>query len=194
VSRPLALYPSLFALLLTACAPAPKPVKSGYNYNHVKRIALDTFAGQGGDAVSHEFVRQLVAAGFAVTDQKQNAEVALSAPVTDYRPSNKMLVFIGAAQFPGAKDQPVDVTNPIVNSAAPTDVSALSLPKIQVVAVSASVGVEARLVDVQTGETVWTNSDSYEALSMPGAVQTLTTALVRSIRSLIPAAKPAVHA
>jgi hypothetical protein len=197
---PFTLHASLFTLLttllLTSCAtqrPAQKPVKSGYNFSQIKRMALGRFEGQGGDAVGHEFVRQLVAAGFAVTDQQQNAEVVLSGTVTDYRPSDKMLVFIGTAKFPGAKDQPIEVTNPIVNSAAPTDISALGLPKIQVVAVSAGVAVDARLVDVKTGETVWANSDSYEGLTMPSAIQTMTTALVRSIRRVIPTGTSAVH-
>ena len=189
---PFTLYPSLFTL--TSCATAPKQVKSEYNFNQVKRVALGTFEGQGGDAVGHEFVRQLVAAGFTVTDQKENAEVVLSGIVNDYQPSAKMLVFIGAAKFPGAKDQPVDVTNPIVNGSAPTDVSALELPKIQMVAASARVGVDARLTDVKTGESVWTASDSYESLTMTGALQSMTGAMVRSLRRLIPAAAPAVRA
>jgi len=187
-----------FALcVLTFCSSCatPKKVKSGYNFNHVKRVALGTFQGaQGGGPVGQEFVRQLLDAGFIVTAQAQNADVVLSGTVTDFRPADKMLVFLGTATFPGPGGKSVEVTNPIVSGMAQTaDATALALPKTQMVTESASVGVSAQLNDAQTKELVWSNAYSYEGLNMPSAIQTVARSLVRSIRRQIPGAAVAEH-
>lgn|GEM_PF-2203551 len=172
--------------LLVSCA-QQKPVKAEYNSNQVKRVAVGSFEGQGGTAVAHEFVKQLLNAGFVVTEQTAAADAVLTGVVNDYRPSDNLLIFIGTATFPAPNAQSVEVINPIIGSASPTTaVAALGLPKVQMVSVCAGLEVSAKLSAIKTGTLLWANSASYESLTLPAAAQVVTQELTQNLRKKIP--------
>jgi hypothetical protein len=175
---------------LSACATSK--AKTGYHFTPQTRVLVSAFDGDGGTSVTQEFIRQLLAAGFTVTDKAQSADVVLSGSVTDYHASDKMLIFLGAAVFPGPKGQSLDVDNPIISGHSSTsDTTALTLPKTQLVVASASIGLSATVKDLKTGDLLWANSYSYEGLTMESTIQIVVNTLVRSIRRLVVAA-PAV--
>ena len=175
----------ILAALVTGCAtPAPKPVKEGYNFNHVRRIAIGAFDGNGANVVSQEFVRQLLATGLTITDQPKTADATLTATIVDYKSAAKSLVYLGVATIPGQNGQSTTMTNPMTST--PTgdgmsETSNISWPKTQVVAVNAEVGVIARLIDVRTGAAVWTRSYSYEALDIQVAVRVVAESLCQQL-------------
>lgn len=177
----------LMGAMLSGCATTAGPVKKAtYDFGRVKRVALGTFTGLGGTEVGREFVKQLLASGFVVTDKPQTADAVLSGTVTDYRALNQMLVFLGTATFPGPKDAPIEIVNPIVSGEAQTsEATALTLPKTQMMMTTASVGVNAQLNDVKTGDLIWANSYSYEGLNMPSAIHIVAGTLASAIHRLV---------
>jgi len=168
-------------------------VKPDYDFSKVHRVSVQGFGGQGSDAVTNEFVRQLVGTTLDVSERRQDADVILTGAVTDYRPGDKMMVFLGETNTTTPGGQTVIVNNPVV-SISGTQVtsqgSAMGLPNTQVLSVSASVGVIARLVDGKTGDVVWSDVYSYEGMDIQSAMQAVVGSLVKSLARVIPAAVP----
>jgi len=165
-------------------------VKPGYDFSAIQRISMGPFQGQGGSAISNEFIRQLVGTRVSITEQVSGADVVLSGSVTEYKPGNKLLVFLGESTVPGANGQTVVVTNPVVSlsgSGITPEGAAMGLRNTQVVSVSATVGVIAQLKDAKTGDVVWADSYSYEGLDTASATESVISSLVKSLRKVIPA-------
>lgn len=147
------------------------------------------FEGNGGSAIANEFIRQLLAEGFEISDRAQGVDAVLSGAVTTYKPGEKLMVVLGHTSMVNATGQTVDVANPIIslNSSPVTSESpAFGVPNAQIVAVSASVEVIAKLTHVASGNVVWGDEFSYEALDMKDAVQAVVDELVKSLRRAIP--------
>lgn len=174
---------------LSACVSPRMTVKQGYDFSKIKKVSVAAFAGPGGDAVSDEFVRHLVGSGLEITDAKHAGDVVLNGSVTEYRPSDKLMVFLGDTSLMGPNGQTVVLNNPIVSLSGTQVTSqgpAMGVPNTQVVSVSATVGVIARLVDTATGNVVWADSMSYEGLDIQSALQGTIGSLVRSLGRVIP--------
>ena len=167
-------------------------VKPGYDFSKVKRISVQPFGGSGGDAMSNELVRQLVGTSLNVSEKKQGADALLVGAVTEFKPGDKLMVFLGDTPTTNSAGQTVVVTNPVVTLSG-TQVtpqgSAMGLPNTQVVSVSASVGVIARLVDAKTNDVVWSDTYSYEGLDIQSAMQAVISSLVKSLGRVVPAAR-----
>ncbi len=174
---------------LSACASPRMAVKQGYDFSKINRISIAPFSGTGGNAVSDEFVRLLVGTGVEITDTKHPADVILNGSVTEYKPSDKLMVFLGDASVMNSAGQSVILNNPIVSMSG-TQVMpqgmAMGVPNAQVVSVSATVGIIARLVDAKTGSMVWADSMSYEGLDINSALQGTVGTLVRSMGRVMP--------
>lgn len=166
-------------------------VKAGYDFSKVNRVAVQPFGGSGGEAVTSEFVRQLVGTRLSVSDRKKGADVVLTGSVTDYRPGDKMMVFLGDTSTTNPNGQTVVVTNPVVSLSGTQVTSqgaAMGVPNSQVLSVSASVGIIARLIDSKTGDVVWSDVYSYEGMDVQSAMQAVVGSLVRSLAKVVPAA------
>ncbi len=167
-------------------------VKQGYDFSKIRRVAIQNFGGSGGEPIKNEFVRQLVGSSLSISEQRKGADVVLMGAVTDYKPGDKLMVFVGESRSLTPSGQTVVVTNPVVTLSG-TQVTpqgaALGLPDTQILSVSASVGVIARLVDAQTGDVVWSDTYSYEGLDIQSAMQAVVSSLVKSISRVVPAAK-----
>jgi hypothetical protein len=174
---------------LSGCASSRMTVKPGYDFSKIKKISVGSFVGPGGSAVSDEFVRLLIGSGISIVDAKHTGDVTLSGSVTEYRPGDKLMVFLGDTSVAGANGQTVVMNNPIINLSG-SQVSplgpAMGVPNTQVVSVSATVGVIARLVDTPTGSVVWADSLSYEGLDIQSALQGTVGSLVRSLSRVLP--------
>jgi hypothetical protein len=168
-------------------------VKPGYNFAKIQRISVHPFEGPGGPAVTDEFVRQLVGTSLEVTDQKHSGDVILTGSVTDYKPTTKLMVFLGNTSVLTPGGQAVVVSNPVVSvggSQVTPEGPALGLPNTQVVSVSATVGVIARLVDSSTGNIVWSDTYTYEGLDTTSALDAVIGSLLKSLGHFVPRAVP----
>ncbi len=164
-------------------------VKKGYDFSKIKRISVAPFTGIGGAAVSDEFVRILVGSRLEITDAKHPGDATLMGSVTEYRPSDKLMVFLGDTALMAPGGQTIIMNNPIVSlsgSEVTPQGPAMGVPNAQVVSVSATVGAIVRLVDSATGNTVWADSMSYEGLDLQSALQGTVGSLVRSLSRVIP--------
>jgi len=167
-------------------------VKQGYDFSKIHRVAIQNFEGTGGDAVKNEFVRELVGSSLNITEHRKGADVVLMGAVTEYKPGDKLMVFLGDSNTVTPSGQAVVVTNPVVTLSG-TQVTpqgtAMGVPNTQILSVSASVGVIARLVDAQTGDIVWSDTYSYEGLDIQSAMQAVISSLTKSLSRVVPAAK-----
>lgn len=187
-----ALFLFPFSLLLFPGCANRMSVKADYDFSKVRRMAVPEFSGPGGDAVANEFVRQLVATRLEVTERREGADLVLSGAVTEFKPGDKLMVFLGDTTTVSPGGQTVVVTNPVVSlsgTQVTTQGAAMGLPNTQVVSVSASVGIIAKLLDAGTGEAVWSDSYTYEGLDIQSALDAVVGAMVRSMGRVIPAAR-----
>jgi TolB-like protein len=98
------------------------------------------------------------------------------------------MVFLGNTSLVMAGGQTVVIHNPVVSVNSPHVVlegSALGA-NAQVASVSASVGVEARLVEASTGRVVWVGRGSYEGLDLLSALEAVVGSLSRSLARVLP--------
>ncbi|MBI5573427.1 MAG: hypothetical protein HY919_02580 [Elusimicrobia bacterium] len=177
---------SLLAIF-TGCATTKTVVKKGYDFSNIKKIAVLKFSGDGGEAVSNEFIRQLLSAGVSVvdrTDIENTADVkslgvdaVVSGNVVEFNPSNKLLVFKEKGKITIS-----DRAYPISGTTVLPTGSAFGLEDANVYSVSASVSISAKITDVSTGEVVWSDSKSYEALDINTAVGLVVNSLKKSLK------------
>lgn len=175
-------------LCISGCAPTAT-IKPGYDFSRIRSLSVAKFEGEGGPAVSNELLRELVGSRLEVSDRSKGADATLSGAVTEYKPSQKLLVFLGNTHTVSPNGQTIVVSNPVVSLSGTQVTSqgpAFGLDNTQVITVSASVGVIARLVDVRTGSVVWSDEYSYEGLDVQGALQAVAGSLVRSLQRALP--------
>ncbi|MFA5975474.1 MAG: hypothetical protein WC859_04835 [Elusimicrobiota bacterium] len=161
----------------------------------IRRIAVAPFRGTGGAAATDEFIRQFLRTGVKVMKQNKDADAILSGGVTEYRPDNKLTVFLSSSSRVNASGQTVAVSNPIVSlSGNPVMVegTSFSQPGIQMIAVNASVGVSARITNAVTGAELWSGDYTYEGIDPSAALSAVVRLLVQSMgRVLSPADRAA---
>jgi hypothetical protein len=185
--------PALLVAALIAspgCVSRPVVVKTeAFDFANVHRVCVVPFHGPGGDLVTNEFVRQLVASGLTVSKTSEHVDAILSGTVTDYRPNNKVLIFVGKVKIP-AHEETVEISNPVVSPGGPdenTQSLAFGTQLPQLVGSFGSINVTAVLSSPITQKPVWANDASYEALEATGAVQPAVHTLVLLLQKAIPA-------
>jgi TolB-like protein len=139
--------------------------------------------------VTDEFVRELVRTGLEVRDAKHPGDAVLGGIVTEYKPNNTLMVFLGKTTVIAPGGQPVVQNNPMVSpggSQAVPDSKAAGSQNAQVASVSAVVDVMARLTDVSSGKILWSGSYSYEGFDLQGALQPVVAFLMQSMSRLLP--------
>ncbi|MEW6556627.1 MAG: hypothetical protein AB1349_04640 [Elusimicrobiota bacterium] len=183
------LLPFTFYLLpaFFGCATTKTVIKKGYDFSSIKKIAVLKFSGDGGDAVSNEFIRQFLSAGLNVIDRTdiQNisdtkslgVDAIISGNVIEFNPSNKLLVFKEKGKIVIS-----DKAYPISGTTVLPTGSAFGLEDANVFTVSASVSISAKITDGLTGEVVWSDSKSYEALDINTAVGLVVSSLKKSLK------------
>lgn len=181
----------LLPICLSACASHNAAAKTAFDFSRIHRVAVLPFDGQGGDAVSNEFVRQLLAGGLQVTNRNKNVDAVLTGAVTTYKTGEKRVIFLGRVSVPAPDGQTVSVTNPVVSQmdTPMNPVGIENLPAAQIVSVNANVGVIAHLAEAATGRLIWAREYSYEGLDIQDTLQAVVATLAQSLRQAIPAMK-----
>ncbi|MFH1540345.1 MAG: hypothetical protein ABID79_00590 [Elusimicrobiota bacterium] len=178
------IYCLLFAVF-TGCA-TKAVVKKDYNFSAIKKVAVFKFSGNGGEAVSNEFIRQFLASGVNVVDRTSdvmanakslNVDAVVSGHVTEFNPSNKLLIF--------KEHGDIVIANrvyPISGTTVTSTGSSFGLEDANVYSVSASVSISVKMTDIVTDEIVWSDSNCYEALDINTAVKLLASSFKKSLK------------
>jgi len=176
----------IFNCFFSGCATTKTVVKKGYDFSNIKKIAVLKFSGIGGEAVANEFIRQFLASGISVIDRSGTETVdskslgvdaVISGNVVEFNPSNKLLIFKEKGDIVIS-----DRAYPISGTTVLPTGSAFGLEDANVFSVSASVSVSAKMTDATTGEVVWSDSNSYEALDINTAVELITSSFKSSLK------------
>jgi hypothetical protein len=170
---------------LASCAFPRAAYKPGFDFSRIRTVRIGDFSSVGqapnsGAVVANEFIRQLLAAGYSVTDSNE-ADVVLIGTVNEYQPNRRYLINTGQGNGDRrvvVMQQPVELSG---NNAYDLG-SAFGLGDDNKIIVSnATVGVSAYLKDEKNGEIIWSNSYSYEGLDMSTALDGTVRYLLRSL-------------
>ena len=174
---------TLAALALFGCA-VRYSVKKGYDFTKIKRIAVCDFSGSysfanSGDVVADEFVLQMLEKGYNVIERnKVNLLIReRNLDSTDYSKLGKLLgvdAILTGSVSKYAEDAGRTVYSTDANGNARTEI-AMS---------RAVVGVSARLIDVNTGEIIWTARNDDEAFDISNAVTFVVAGLLDSFKTI----------
>jgi len=189
------------ALLWAGCAEPQTAYKRDFDFRNVRRVAVLAFSGQGGEAAADHLLTSLLQSGADVVERRQlgallketrlgregaldprtmleighllGVDAIFAGSVTSYSPAQSYLVFADAAG-----KRPTPLASPLVISRGP----AVGVPGSDVVTSAASVGLSARMVDVQTGSVVWSAQLNYEGIDADAAMVQICRSFVRSLR------------
>ena len=165
------------ALLLNSCAMQSSIIKSGYDFSKIKRIAVLDFTPATGHPVSGTmasdiFVKYMLKAGYEVIERSQLDEILKeknisSAGLLDKKNIQKLLGI--DALIAGSVEAYIPET----------DIYDGIYPRF----IAAQVGIGARMIDVQTGETLWSGSASYDGMNTQIAAEYLISSIVRELQN-----------
>jgi len=180
--------------LLFGCAPRTA-IRKDYDFSKINRIGILEFTSYGneinsGNAVADEFIRQLILRGFDVIERERmesllreqhlasgrfldpetakevgklsGVDALITGTVTRYIPEHKDTIYF--------RDEYGEF-------------------KSEVFLIGAEVGINARMVDVETGLVIWASSYTYESFDMEGAIRGTVTTLLNSLKKVWPRIK-----
>jgi len=183
-----------FLTFFFGCAPRTA-IRKGYDFNRINRIGVLEFTSYGyetnsGNAVADEFVRELIFRGFDVIERERmegllreqhlaeskildpetvkevgkisGVDALITGTVTKYIPEHRDIIYF--------RDENGEV-------------------KSEAFLIGAEVGVNARMVDVETGLVVWATSYTYESFDMEGAIRGTVSTLLNSLKKVWPRIK-----
>lgn len=185
--------------VLLGCVGPQVAVKRAFDFSRVRRVAVLGFSGSGGHAAADHLVLALLEEGADVVERRQlNAllretqlgTTGLLAPasvqevgqllgvdaifmgsVTSYAPARSYLVFAESLVLPALLGSGTLVSR----GPAP------GLPNSDVITSAASVGLSARMVDVETGSVLWSGHRAYEGIDTDGAMIQICRSFVRTL-------------
>ena len=199
----------VLAVFGLGCASPQVAVRKDFDFSKVRRVAVIGFSGPGGDSAADLFAQQLLGAGVDVIErqrleavlqeQRMGASGTLSpdtmkklgmilgvdalfmGTVTAYSSAQNYLVYTGGANVV-VRDSLTPISGSNVYSRGPSYSPANS----EVLTTSASVGLAARMVDVETGTLLWAANQTYESFDVPGAMTVICSSFVNSLKPVWP--------
>ena len=188
------IYPIfLSCVILSSCASRMAVVKD-YDFSRIQRVGVLDFVSYGEDyhsgaAVSDAFVRQLMRRGIQVIERSRMRgilqEINLSrdgyiSPET----SKKMgriygvdaLIMGTVRRYLPERYDVIYFTNPQTGRV-----------ESQMFLKDADVGIDARMVDTETGLVIWSNSSDYNAFDIHTAIDHCVSSMLNSLRKFWPA-------
>lgn len=184
---------------LLGCAGPQVAVHKSFDFSQVNRVAVLRFSGEGGEAAADLLAQHLLAAGVELVErerleavlqeQRLGASGAMSpqtakrlgkllgvdalfaGTVTAYSPAQNYLIYSRKKVTPvSGKVYP--------QGPAP----AVSKSEGEVLTSAASVGLAARMVDVETGTVVWAANQTYEGFDVPSTMSSICFSFVKSLK------------
>jgi len=201
---------SLFVLLfLAACAGPQVAVNRKADFSKIHRIAVTSFSGGGGEAAADTLAQDLLFRGADVVERNRldsvlrernlsaegildpatikqvgkilGVDALIVGTVTNYSPGQSYLVYSGGAgTIIGATVTPIQGRT--VYSQGP----AVGVPGSDVVTSAASVGLVARMVDVETGSILWSARMTYEGFDIDSAMSAVSGSFADSLVPIWP--------
>ena len=197
------------SLLLGACATPQVAVNEHADFSQIRRVAVATFGGPGGDVAADLLTQDLLSHGADVVERQRLDAVMqeqnlASANMLNPTTVKKIGAILGVdAIFVGTVAENVESQSFIVtdhrhgyggNSVTPVGSSdlypggpAIGVPDSQVVTSAAQASLIARMVDVQTGSILWSGRMSYEGLDSQNTMAGITESFAKSLVPLWPA-------
>ncbi|MBI4801730.1 MAG: hypothetical protein HY796_04310 [Elusimicrobia bacterium] len=192
----------------SACAAPRTAVNPRADFSAVKRVAVLTFGGSGGELASDLFTQSLLARGADVVERQRLTAVMTEQSLSSvgyFDPGSakqigKLLgvdaLFVGSVAesappstyLVSASNNPrVASVTQLAGGSVYSDGSLLGMPNAQLVSTTAKVSLVTRMVDVQTGSILWSASMSYDGLDIQTAMSAITDAFVTSLNPIWPA-------
>ncbi len=209
-------FASFFGIaIFTACATPQVAYNPRFDFASINRVAVVSFSGSDGSVAADMLTQSLVAHGANVIERQQlNAilsEYHLAASgildpstvkqvgkilgvdalfvgtVVASVPSQSYVVSNNTGYAPGMLygGMGAQVT-PIAGNNIYSQGSLMGVPGSQVVTSAAQVSMISRMVDVQTGQILWSASMSYQGLDRLSAISDITDSFINSLVPIWP--------
>lgn len=177
-------------------------VNPNANFTAVKRVAVVTFGGPQGGAAADAMTQYLVGYGADVVERQRlqsvlgehqlgasgvldpstvkrvgkllGVDALIVGTVSDLTPSRSYVVQTGGKVIVGGVT-PIEGRNVYPVGGVP------GTPDAQIIASAASVGLTARMVDVETGSILWSAMMSYEGFDTATAMRSIAESFVDSL-------------
>lgn len=164
----------LSAFFLSSCGVDSVVVKSGYDFNRVRRVTVlpfkDTPFSTKGSVVSELFAKYLLKSGYNVVEREELDSIL----------KEQQLSLSGALNREQIKEigklSGVDaiITGSITLDVPERDFFENGYPRF----IAAQVGLTCRMIDVETGEVLWIGSNTYDATNAQTAFEYLISSMV----------------
>jgi len=185
------ILPGIFALVFIVGCGAEYAIRRDYDFKKIKSVAVVDFSntsvfGNSGNVIEDEFVYQLLKAGFKVIERskvdlvlKEKGIASLSENDPELIKSIGRILGVDAIITGTVSKYIADGKNTIYTTDNSGNVTA------QVFLTEAEVDVSARMIDVYTGEVVWSAKDSDKGFDIQNAVSGAASGIIDSLAQLI---------
>lgn len=193
----------LLALFAAGCATNIQvAINPRANFGAIQRVAVINFGGPQGDAAADAMTQYLVGYGANVVERQRlqsvlneqrlgaaglldpatvkrvgkllGVDALIVGTVSDLTPSRSYVVQTGANVVVGGVT-PIDGRNLYPVGGVP------GVPDSQIIASAASVGLVARMVEVETGSILWSAMMNYEGFDTTSAMRSIARSFVDSL-------------
>ncbi len=201
---------SLFVFFM-GCASPDVAVNSHADFSKIRRVAVSSFGGEGGDVAADLLTQDLLRHGADVVErsrlqsllQEQHLAANSMLDPSTIKKIGKILgvdaIFVGtvASNVPSQsflvttpRHTHYGTVTPVGGSNVSTYSGPIGVPDSQVVTSAAQSSLIARMVDVETASILWSGRMSYEGYDNQSAMAGITAALAKSLVPLWPALHP----
>ena len=205
-----------FLLFLASCAGPQVAVNRRADFSKIHRIAVTSFSGPGGEGASDLLAQDLLARGADVIERQRldavlneqhlsvegilepstikrlgkilGVDALIVGTVTSYSPGQSYLVFSGGGSGStviGNAVTPISGSG-MLYSQGP----AIGAPGSEVLTSNATVGLTARMVDVETASIMWSARMNYEGFDVETAMSQVTKSFADSLVPVWPQLTP----
>lgn len=202
-------------LLLIACSGPQVAINPRADFTKIKRVAVATFSGTKGDTAADFLTHSLLKSGADVVERQRldallkelqwggtgileentakklgkilGVDAIFTGSVTTYSPAQGYLVFNPNTDKTTIITDPV---TPLAGTSVFPQGRAIGVSGADIITSAASVGLTARMVDVETGTVLWSAHNSYEGFDMDSAMEAVTSSFVKSLEPVWLKPKP----
>jgi curli biogenesis system outer membrane secretion channel CsgG len=199
----------ILASALAACVTPQVAFNAKADFQLVHRVAVAAFSGPGGEQAADMFLQDMLARGADVVERQRldallqeqhlsssgildqgtvkrvgkilGVDAIFLGTVTNYVPGQSYLV-----STPSPNTVVIGNVTPIQGKTLYSGGWAPGMPDSQVVTSAASVGLIARMVDVETGSVLWSARMNYEGFDTETAMAAITESFADSLVPIWP--------